>query len=515
MEFFQIVSRGQARNFMNFLFQNIRDKFSKFKKDQSGVVALIYGPMTLMLLIAAGIAIDYSRSYLVQREISRALDAAVLAAGSLAITDETEMKALAKKYFDANISENTKQKYNPQINTVVGTDTLTVTSSATVPTFLMYLAGHENVEVGARAVAGRTLVNLEVALVLDNTGSMSGSKLSSLKSAAKKLVETLYTPTGSENYVKFSLIPFTGAVNIGTGNENVSWFDKNGLSTAAQEDYGSSFTYWSDNQYDGMTAFEALNHFNVNWNGCVRARIGSAVNENGDTVDLDLWDVEADASDPNTLFAPHLRPLKDYYDTTWWGAQVKPSDSDIRSWLNNYNGSCPQRSILPLTNTKSTIDTNIESMIANGGTSVPIGLIWGWRSLSSHAPYTEGVPYGTDNTRKVIVILTDGQNDHGYYTSNKMGGYYSAYGMPYQQHLGTGWLGNELDDKLETICSNVKSKGILVYSITFELNDTNTQNLMRNCATRNDMYFNSPDGSSLQDAFDEIATGLQKLQLKQ
>jgi hypothetical protein len=59
----------------------------------------------------------------------------------------------------------------------------------------------------------------------------------------------------------------------------------------------------------------------------------------------------------------------------------------------------------------------------------------------------------------------------------------------------------------------VKSKDILIYSITFAVTNTNTQDLMRTCATREDMYFNSPNGDALEDAFEQIATGLQKLRL--
>lgn len=499
---------------MNRFFDKLKIAFNNFLKNRSGAVAMIYGPMTIMLMIAAGLAVDYSRSYLVKKEIGRALDAAVLAAGSLAVTDETAMQELAEKYFQANLSADTIAKYNPQLSFAITNDEVTVTSTAHVPTIIMKIVGHDYVDVDARSVAGRTLVNIEVALVLDNTGSMSGSKMSSLKSAATTLVDTLYAPEGSDEFVQFSIIPFTGAVNIGTNNNTAWWLDVDGDSTAAQEDYGSDYDYWGDAQYYGMTAFEAMSKFNVNWQGCVRSRVGTAVNENGDNVDLDVWDIPPSNSNVDTKWAPYLKRLQGYYVSSWWSGPQKPSDNQIRSWL-NYSGTCPAIPILPLTNNQSQILDTIDDMVASGNTSVPVGLIWGWRALSSDEPFTEGSEYGAANTRKVIVVLTDGENNMGYYSSSTTSGIYSSYGMPAYDHLGTGWLGDQLDTKLAAICSNVKSKGILVYSITFQLNDTATQNLMRNCATQDDMYFNSPNGSSLQDAFDQIATGLQKLQLKQ
>lgn len=479
-----------------------------FRRDEAGAVAMLYGPMSLMLLLAAGVAIDYSRAYLVKREISRALDAAVLAAGSLASTDQTKMKEIAGKYFDANISPATKTEFDPKILLNFGNDEITATSSANVQTYLMKLAGHDNVYVDARSVAARTLVNVEVALVLDNTGSMYGSKLSSLKTAAKTLVDTLYEPEGSENFVKFALVPFTGSVNVGTKHLTANWIDKAGKSVAAQEDYGKSYEYWDQNKYTGMSAVEAMAHFSADWLGCLRARVGTGSDGEGGTVALDLWDVPADPTDVNTQWAPMVKPVHEYEDDDG----DKPSDWKLRNRM-EYSGSCPSVEVLPLTNEKATIKSQIDAMVASGGTSVPIGLIWGWRVLSPELPYTEGKNYEEENLRKVIVVLTDGRNDHGYYYSDKTRGYYSAYGMPAYGHLGTGWLGNKLDDKLESICENAKSKNILIYSITFKVSDNNIKSLMRDCATKNDMYFNSPDGSSLQDAFDEIASGLQRLQL--
>ncbi|CAN0541116.1 unnamed protein product, partial [Scytosiphon promiscuus] len=89
---------------MQKILKDIKRLFGHFHKNEDGAVAMIYGPMAIVLLLAAGISIDYARGYCVKKEIARALDAAVLAAGSLPVTDEAAMKLLAKQYFDANIS---------------------------------------------------------------------------------------------------------------------------------------------------------------------------------------------------------------------------------------------------------------------------------------------------------------------------------------------------------------------------------------------------------------------------
>ncbi|MBO6551041.1 MAG: pilus assembly protein, partial [Rhizobiales bacterium] len=243
--------------------QNLKRLVNHFRSAEDGAVAMIYGPMAIVLFLAAGVAIDYARGYLVKKEIARALDAAVLAAGSLPVTDETAMKTLAKQYFEANLSASTKKDYDPKIKLEIANEEISATSSADVPTILMRLAGHDTMVVNEKSVAGRTLVNIEVALVLDNTGSMSGSKLSSLKTAAKTLTDTLYATDGMSEYVEMALVPFAGAVNIGSLNKTASWVDVDGDSAAAQEDYGSEQTYKWDpgNSLKGKSAYEFLDHY--------------------------------------------------------------------------------------------------------------------------------------------------------------------------------------------------------------------------------------------------------------
>ena len=494
---------------MQKVFLDFKGLVNFFLKKEDGAVAMIYGPMAIVLLLAAGLSIDYARGYLVKKEIARALDAAVLAAGSLPESDEDAMKLLAKQYFDANISPTTKKDYAPQIDLKLESNQVTVTSSADVPTILMKIAGYNTMFVNEKSVAGRTLVNVEVALVLDNTGSMAqNGKLSDLKTAAKKLVDTMYEPSGSEDHVQFALVPFAGSVNIGRANENFAWFDKLGESDAAQEDFNENTVYPWNSDINTKSAFEVLEEYDQSWNGCIRARVGTGTFEGESNVLLDLWDVPYDVNDVNTKWSPLIKPLFPLIGED-------PDDSDVINQL-RFDHPCPQQEIVPLTSSQSDIKDKITAMGARGGTNIPFGLAWGWRVLSSAAPYTEGEPYSNALNKKVIVLLTDGFNNLGSYTGNFDWAYYAAYGFPTYNHLGTNsWLGDSLDDKLEELCTNVKSKGILIYSITFALNDNDTKNLMRNCATRTDMYFNSPNGAALDEAFKKIATGLQKLRLTQ
>jgi len=45
--------------------------------------------------------------------------------------------------------------------------------------------------------------------------------------------------------------------------------------------------------------------------------------------------------------------------------------------------------------------------------------------------------------------------------------------------------------------------------------DSATQNLLRNCATQPDMYYNSPSNAQLAQVFQDIAQGLNDLRIAQ
>ena len=97
---------------------------------------------------------------------------------------------------------------------------------------------------------------LEVALVLDNSGSMStigtGSgkeRIDLLKEAAKQLVETLANQADMMKQiakpVQFALVPFSASVNIGPDDKikAATWMDQDGISPIHHENFDwTSFT---------------------------------------------------------------------------------------------------------------------------------------------------------------------------------------------------------------------------------------------------------------------------------
>jgi len=104
--------------------------------------------------------------------------------------------------------------------------TVQVTGSGSIPTDFMKVVGLPNVGFGTSSTAAWGSNLLRVALVLDNTGSMTSfNKIGALKTAAQNLVTQLSGIAQNPGDVYISVVPFEIDVNVGntTSNLNASW----------------------------------------------------------------------------------------------------------------------------------------------------------------------------------------------------------------------------------------------------------------------------------------------------
>jgi uncharacterized protein with von Willebrand factor type A (vWA) domain len=105
-----------------------------------------------------------------------------------------------------------------------------ISATMKVDTTILEIMGISEIEVGADAAVSVDFRALEVALVLDNTGSMrSSGRISSLRQAASDFVDVV-TEEGQSDNVMISLVPYTAQVNIGNTTTMEQYLDKEGLS---------------------------------------------------------------------------------------------------------------------------------------------------------------------------------------------------------------------------------------------------------------------------------------------
>jgi len=512
---------------------------------ERGSVAPLVGICMIMLVGSVAVAVDLGRGQVAQSKLQAALDAAGLAAGAMVGQNltATNLKPEAQKYLDANFGGSTINAQITSFTLQLSNDKSIVTLDATasLPTTFMKIFGRNTMNVAARTEITRETTGLEVAVVVDVTGSMndpvggtpydSHTKISSLRTAAGELVDILFGDHDTVDDLWVGIVPFSQSVNIGTSR--TSWMSdlstyttKNlcvgptsgtphcpsspaPISTANVSTRTNPVTL-VDQYMDGAPASWYFKNPSTGerhtWGGCVEERWTNNRDVTDDTPSTQKW---------QTYFVPDTTSSG---NNNWRGStgnyQVDTAN-DVSA-----NKGCPQAAITPLTNTKATLMTAVNALTARGNTHIPVGAVWGWRLLSPKWRDLWGgqmdandlpLDYHEQLSQKAMILMTDGTNT----MSNNI---YTAYGFLADGHLGTtsntSTAESKLNSKTTTICNAMKAQGILIYTIVFgNDSDTTAKNLLKNCASETDFYFDSPSQAKLEAAFQAIGDSLSKLRV--
>ena len=182
---------------------------------------------------------------------------------------------------------------------------------------------------------------------------------------------------------------------------------------------------------------------------------------------------------------------------------------------------------MSLTNKRTDILNKIGTLkgVNRGGTMANLGLQAGWFTLSPlwrglwGGPTPAGLPldYGTPDTDKAVVLLTDGANE--WYDHAKQPAYdYTAYGRLSEGRLGTttgSQATTRINSRMTDLCTAMKAKKITIYTITLMVTSNTTKDLYRSCASQPSYYFNSPSAVELRGIFQQIGSQLSNLRIEQ
>jgi Flp pilus assembly protein TadG len=195
----------------------------RFQRDESASTAIIFGLALIPVMAAMGAALDYTRAATVRTALQAAVDAAALAAAKdTARSGDRQTAERARAVFGANF--NRKDSSQPAVAVQRNDKTIRVTARAEVKTSIMSIMHIETIPVSATGEVAWGRNKIELALVLDNTGSMSTSgKMPALKDAVRDFLSTLEAASDDRDSVKVSIVPFDTQVNIGTGFRNADW----------------------------------------------------------------------------------------------------------------------------------------------------------------------------------------------------------------------------------------------------------------------------------------------------
>jgi Mg-chelatase subunit ChlD len=142
--------------------------------------------------------------------------------------------------------------------------------------------------------------------------------------------------------------------------------------------------------------------------------------------------------------------------------------------------------MMPLSYDWTALNAKIDEMNPAGNTNVTIGLAWGWQTLASNAPFN--APSPAPDLDKVIVLLTDGNNTQNRWSSSS----------------------SSIDTRTQKACDNIKAQNIRLYTVRVINGDAT---LLKNCATKPDMYYDVDAANELDMVFSSIAQNLANLRI--
>src|SRR5689334_22963537 len=209
---------------------SLRRLFSRFLRNRNGSASPMLALAALPLLSFVGAAVDYSRAASARTAMQAALDASALMLSKDAQTlTSADLTQKAGDDFRALFTR--PEAYDIQVTPqfsqpAQGNFTLKITASAKVDTTFTKLLGQSTISLSASAEVLWGIKKLNLALVLDNTGSMQqNAKMTNLKTAAHNLLTTLQNAAKSPGDVKVAVVPFATDVNAGTSNVDATWID--------------------------------------------------------------------------------------------------------------------------------------------------------------------------------------------------------------------------------------------------------------------------------------------------
>ncbi len=321
----------------------------RFLSERSGNVAMMWGLMGAVLIGLIGITVDFTRAQSLQNQMQNAADGAALVAERSSNLSMANRTAAARAFFDAEMgSSATDVSFTVTQLTTGGHQ---VTANMPMPLSLARVIRGDDWDLHVESTAeANASPPIEVALVLDNTGSMAAD-MGSLRSASADLVADLLSLDGDT--VRVAVVPFVAQVNIGNDATQLAWMDTTGVApmngelledrvighvprntTASNVGYtGSNCEMLSNRPYfdntgtaatnEGypgayrvewrrgslldsgycfaFTPTDGINYFtlfdlisNEDWGGCVEAR----------PEPFDINDAAPSIADPRTLFTP-------------------------------------------------------------------------------------------------------------------------------------------------------------------------------------------------------------------
>ncbi len=481
-----------------------------------------------------------------------------------------ELEAFAKKYMAENYTPQYGSSQEMDVNLEISGQAIDLTASHTFPTTIMSLTGIDEINLSAHSQIKKAMRPIELVLVMDTTGSMASSgKIAGAKTAAMDLLNTVYGGSLSSfpesEYLRVALVPFAAGVRLDKNayDFNLNWIDTTGANPLSKVNFNNST--W--NNYTAWGKLKKSNTAYQTWNGCVEARMRGTAASNTDYNVNDVAPTSGVTQFP-AYFAPdtpsygNSSSYGSYKNYTFSGSYIPESGTpsevaglttaqkndtstagmlqyrqeNVNKYIDRNIGSesltsategpwkgCAKTEVVPLTYDRAHVEAGINAMTAAGNTLIAEGVSWGWRVLSPTEPFTKvegsaSFPADTISTYhhprwlKIMVVMTDGDNDISAGLDSLNGTTYTAYGRG-KEPLANNRFGTtsdssvmtKLDEAMSEACTHAKDEGIELYVTSFGSGvSSSTRAKLQACATDADNYQHATSSADLSAFFNHI-----------
>lgn len=423
---------------------------TRFFKDRRGNVAPIFALSIIPIIGFVGAAVDYSRASAIRSEMQGALDAtALMLSKESAGQTDAQLTTKANTYF--------KTLFNrPEAQNVIISASQTNLNGSTLK-----IDGSGAVPTSFTKLMGFSEMTFKSSATV-KWGSTklrvalaldnTGSMASSGKMTALK--------TATKNLLS---ILKTAATSPGDVQVSIVPFAKD--VNIGKSSYTATWLDW--------TLWDAVN-------GALSGSGGFCFGNycwNGSTWTLKKW-VPAD----HATWTGCVTDRQQEFDVQ----NTVPLLSDVATkFVPEQYSDCPAE-VMPLSYDWTALNRKVDDMMPAGNTNITLGLALGWQTLTPGAPFN--APPLPPDTQQIIILLTDGNNTQNRFSSVQA----------------------DIDLRTKKACINAKAAGVTIYTV---LVMEGNASLLKDCASKPEMYFGLTSANELVGTFNQIGTNLAKLRI--
>lgn len=509
-------------------------------RDESGSIIVFSLFVMVIMLMIGGLGVDIMRTEARRTELQATLDRAVLAAADLQQTRDPE--TVVRDYVaKAGMSDSLGAV---EVVQALNMRTVRAEARSTVPTMMLKFAGMTSLAAPAAASATESVNDIEIGLVLDVSGSMnSNNRLPRLKTAGAEFIDTMFN-TVEPGHLAISLVPYSTQVNLGLD-----------LATALGMPRLHNFSYCADLPATAYLTTVAsplplvqAGHFDSSGfspssggiSSYANMRMRSSTCRTGNGFEVLPWSTSRTALKNRIagLSAEGWTSIE--MGVNWGAALLDPTvrtalnqfsavtglASGLTGWPRDFGISQGMKVLVVMTDGANTVNYRLKSPYRENGLSD----VWVLGSNDYYVKRLTGDYFRASDrtivaTRPALATRLRWNELFARMTVREHAHHLRA--MQFDQNtpafdtafatwtsiVETDWTITK-DTRLSQICSAAKAKGVVIFTIGFEINEPGAMEAMAGCAS-SPSHFYRVEGLQIASAFTSIATQINALRLIQ